>query len=101
MDVTEANAKGFKVKGKLTDKQVFVYGREVEDFRVVDYEALSTLNISATQELAKKVAALETENAALKAENKEVKTSLNTFQSQMDAINAKLEALAPTETAKK
>ena len=31
--------------------QVFVYGREVKDFRVVDYEAIAMLNVSATQEL--------------------------------------------------
>lgn len=31
--------------------QVFVYGREVNDFRNVDYEAIAMLNVSATQEL--------------------------------------------------
>ena len=41
-----------------TDK-VFVYGEEVDDFRTVDYEGLTTLNISATQELNKKVDKLE------------------------------------------
>jgi hypothetical protein len=35
-----------------TDK-VFVYGEEVDDLRTVDYEGLTTLNISATQELSK------------------------------------------------
>jgi len=33
--------------------RVFVYGEEVDDFRTVDYEGLTTLNISATQELCK------------------------------------------------
>ncbi len=33
--------------------KVFVYGEEVNDFRTVDYEGLTTLNISATQELSK------------------------------------------------
>ncbi|MHA4812408.1 tail fiber domain-containing protein [Flavitalea flava] len=33
--------------------KVFVYGEEVDDFRTVDYEGLTTLNISATQELNK------------------------------------------------
>jgi hypothetical protein len=32
-----------------------VYGEEVNDFRTVDYEGLTTLNISATQELSKLV----------------------------------------------
>lgn len=35
-----------------TDK-IFVFGREVDDFRVIDYEALSMLGISAIQQLAK------------------------------------------------
>lgn len=36
-------------------EKVFVYGEEVDDFRTVDYEGLTTLNISATQELSKLV----------------------------------------------
>lgn len=58
--------------------EVFVYGRQVNDFHQVDYDALSMLNISATQELArlnvlltKRVADLEsqlqTENSTNKA----------------------------------
>lgn len=31
--------------------EVFVYGREVDDFHVVDYDAISMLNVSATQQL--------------------------------------------------
>ncbi|MEP7322523.1 MAG: tail fiber domain-containing protein [Saprospiraceae bacterium] len=37
----------------LKSDNVFVYGEEVNDFRAVDYEGLTTLNISATQELSK------------------------------------------------
>lgn len=37
----------------LQTEKVFVYGEEVEDFKSVDYEGLTTLNISATQELSK------------------------------------------------
>ena len=37
--------------GDLHGESVFVYGEEVADFRTVDYEGLTTLNISATQEL--------------------------------------------------
>jgi len=39
----------------ITSNKVFVYGEEVDDFRTVDYEGLTTLNISATQELSKQV----------------------------------------------
>jgi len=58
-------------------EKVFVYGKQVNDLRSVDYDALSMLNISATQELAKKVTALESENAELKkmaGELKELKS---------------------------
>jgi hypothetical protein len=47
--------------------QVFVYGREVKDFRVVDYEAIAMLNVSATQELNRLVAEQDSEIRALNA----------------------------------
>ena len=52
--------------------KVFVYGREVDDFRTVDYQAVSMLNVSATQELLKRVEDLEQENLNLKASNEEL-----------------------------
>src|SRR5262249_8376234 len=53
---------------KLDGDQVFVYGEQVDDFRTVDYEGLTALNISATQELAKRVAQQQAEIAALRHE---------------------------------
>jgi len=50
-----------------TPDKLFVYGRYTDDFRVVDYDALAMLNISATQELARRNDALAQENADLKA----------------------------------
>ncbi len=47
---------------------VFVYGREVNDFHVVDYDALAMLHISATQELCKIIDALKIEVRQLKAQ---------------------------------
>ncbi|WP_166922476.1 tail fiber domain-containing protein [Flavobacterium poyangense] len=44
---------------------VFVYGKEVHDFRSVDYEAIAMLNVSATQALLKRVEVLEANEAAL------------------------------------
>ncbi len=52
---------GFAADGDV----VFVYGREVKDFRSVDYEAIAMLNVSATQELARKVEARDAEIAVL------------------------------------
>lgn len=73
-EVTEATPEGFRTAFAGDGTEVFVYGREVKDFRSLDYEAIAMLNVSATQELAKQLAAksarvdaLNDEVAALKA----------------------------------
>nr|VFJ43044.1 MAG: Chaperone of endosialidase [Candidatus Kentron sp. DK] len=45
----------FTVAGKVADK-VFVYGKRVDDFLTLDYDAIAMLNVSATQELARRFA---------------------------------------------
>jgi len=76
---------------------LFVYGKFVDDFRSVDYDALTTLNVSATQELARKVAALEAENAALKAQAAADKAQASADKNQatatLEAIEARLRRL--------
>ncbi|MFK7924406.1 MAG: tail fiber domain-containing protein [Bacteroidia bacterium] len=57
----------FVVKMESKPEAVFVYGKWVDDFHTVDYDALSMLNISATQAIIKQVESLQTENAELKA----------------------------------
>jgi prefoldin subunit 5 len=64
--VLEVRDGAFRTAFVPTGEKVFVYGREVKDFRSVDYEAISMLNVSATQELAHRVETLTAENAALK-----------------------------------
>ncbi|MFI5150170.1 MAG: hypothetical protein ACHQRM_10595 [Bacteroidia bacterium] len=71
------------------EDQVFVYGEEVNDFRVVDYEGLSTLNISATQELYKLLMKQQEELIELKKENKELKTDLS---AQIESLRAQINA---------
>lgn len=66
--------------------KVFVYGREVNDFHSVDYDHLFTLNISATQELARKVEALEKENAAAKAENAELRRLIEGIRADVNTL---------------
>ena len=83
---------------------VFVYGREVNDFHSVDYEAISMLNVSATQELNrllekqqakvqeqdKRIAVLEAENASLREEVKE----LSGLKDRLARVEARLNGSA-------
>lgn len=57
-DVLEVEEDRFRVDFKPEEPGVFVYGRVVDDFRTVEYDAISMLNVSATQELARQVAEL-------------------------------------------
>ncbi|WP_106915720.1 tail fiber domain-containing protein [Chryseobacterium aurantiacum] len=75
------NLAGKTLKGKL-----FVYGTEVSDLRTVDYDALSMLNISATQELANKIEVLENENEALKKSNMEMKRTQAIFEERLKRL---------------
>jgi hypothetical protein len=77
--VLEINTKGFKTDAN-TEGEVFVYGKEVNDFHTVDYEALSTLNISATQELVKQINELKAQNAALKSDNSSMKADIEALK---------------------
>jgi hypothetical protein len=67
-EVLEVKAGRFLTNFKTAGDQVFVYGREVNDFRSVDYDAIAMLNVSATQELVRKVKSVQDENAALRRE---------------------------------
>ena len=85
--VTAVDAGRFQVElpsgaGPLSSA-VFVYGREVDDFHTVDYEAISMLNVSATQELAKEVERLKAENEALRAENDAFETRLSRMEAML------------------
>ena len=79
------NDKAFTLETKepLGDK-VFVYGKECTDLKAVDYDAISMLNVSATQELAKKVETLEEQNSDLQDQTKR----LSAIEGQQGAIIA-------------
>ena len=80
-EVTEVSSTGFRVKDPI-EGPVFVYGREVSDFRSVDYDAISMLNVSATQELARQLTAEKTEVAKLRAENEGLAAKLNAIEAR-------------------
>lgn len=84
-EVTEVNAYGFRVKDAV-DGPVFVYGRQVGDFRTVDYSAISMLNVSATQELYRELQAKD-------AEIQDLQAQLNQITAQEQARSARLDKL--------
>lgn len=68
-----------EVKAENLSDSLFVYGEEVNDFRTVDYEGLTILNISATQELSKLV--------------KQQQTEINAQNSKIDALTTEIELM--------
>lgn len=46
--------------------EVFVYGREVDDYHLIDYDAIAMLNVSAVQELVRKIHRMQREIEDLK-----------------------------------
>jgi hypothetical protein len=75
---------------------VFCYGKEVDDFHVLDKPKLFTINFSATQEIDKiqqvektKLAAAESKITALETENATLKGQLSGFEARLAALEAK------------
>jgi len=86
-EVLESKDGKIRTGFKPEDGKVFVYGREVNDFRTVDYEAIAMLNVSATQQLKRekdaeikvrdeKIAALESKLADMATKEKEQEARL-------------------------
>ncbi len=82
VDVVEVpSARSFTVSGfEKEAAEVFVFGKKVDDYRTVDYEALSMLNVSAVQELARRVEALETRVRELEQEREGVSVRPVSFE---------------------
>lgn len=76
---------------------LFVYGTEIHDLLTIDYDAISMLNVSATQGLAKRLAGAEemiqllrSENIRLKAQTDKQSGVVDNMKAQIDAINERL-----------
>jgi hypothetical protein len=80
--VAVADDHTFTVSTEKPMTNIFVYGKHVNDFRVVDYEAIAMLNVSATQALYEKITKLEAENNALKTAT----ADLNDRMSKLEAM---------------
>ena len=104
--VTDRTKDGFQLEDKL-DGKVFLYGHQVNDLRSVDYEAISMLNVSATQELNRtieaqkaQIKALEEAKAALEKELTAAKDANAQQDVRLAAIEKALKATAQTEAPK-
>ena len=80
-----ADPKGFIFEKSWNN--VFIFGKEVNDFNTLDKQKLFALNFSATQEIDKqqqldkqKIAALEAENATLKTQIADILSRLQTLE---------------------
>ncbi|MEM7375558.1 MAG: tail fiber domain-containing protein, partial [Bacteroidota bacterium] len=86
-EVLETEPSRFKVGFPSTvsghTSSVFVYGREVKDFHTVDYEAISILNVSATQAQQARIETLEGINDQLMQKNA-------VFEARLQALEAQL-----------
>jgi hypothetical protein len=89
-EVLEINKDGFRTDFAADGAEVFVYGREVKDFRAVDYDAISMLNVSATQELARMLDAKDAQIVKLKQENEAMKQRLTELEAKDKARDARL-----------
>ena len=80
----------FIVSGWLepSPDQLFVYGKQVNDFHQVDYDRIHTLNVSVTQELLRRKDALEREKASLRKDNEALKASLDDLDLRMRRFEA-------------
>ena len=94
-EVLEVREGAFRPDFQPAGDSVFVFGREVNDFRMVDYEAIAMLNVSATQELARQVAALrqsEARGAELEESVARV-AALEAKAAQVDALERQMTEL--------
>jgi cytoskeletal protein CcmA (bactofilin family) len=78
--VTVTGELSFSIEGQADEyKDALVYGKQVDDFRMLDYNRLFVLNISATQQL-------KIENEQLKAKNEALEAMLAGFEQRLSAI---------------
>ena len=92
VEVFSFDKNGFTIDNKKEGK-VFVYGKEVDDFHIVDYDAVAMLNVSATQELYKLILKqqkiIEQQKTEIKAQPfqmEEVKKSQSDFERRINNL---------------
>jgi len=99
-EVLEVAVGRFRPERLPEGNKVFVYGREVNDFRSVDYEAIAMLNVSATQEIKREkdaeIAALKKRVAELEARDRVRDAKLASIEKLLNASQTVMAAPART-----
>jgi len=93
LEVLLVDENSFTVKIEKPQEDYFVFGKQVDDFRVVDYDALTTLNISATQELVKRIEMLEKKNELLEKTNATLRKENSNTDKNYNELKAELEII--------
>lgn len=91
--VASRDEEGFTVNQTLPGNEVFVYGRQVHDFRYLDYDRLTILSLSAIQGLAEENEGLKTSSAALSAQVSAQEAKLHHQEAEITALKNALESL--------
>ena len=91
-EVLEVREGAFRTAFQPATDAVFVYGREVKDFRSVDYEAIAMLNVSATQELSRKLEAKSAEFTQFRAELTKLRTEKTALAQKLATLEARDQA---------
>ncbi len=97
------DAHTFELPSAEPRSRIFVWGRKVNDLRTVDYDAVTMLNVSATQALHKLVRALQERNEALEQRNSLLDAELEGMRAQLEANTAlmlKLQSVLDAQTRK-
>ena len=87
------DASTFVIEGDKAPEKIFVYGKMVNDLKSVDYDALSTLNISATQELAKEIDSLKSVISHQSSVISNLQSSEGNLQKDNENMKAEIEKI--------
>ncbi len=94
-EVSEAESGKFLPSPPVADGEIFVYGREVCDFRFLDYDAVAVLNVSATQQIKREK---DAEINALRQLNEDLENAFRLLTVRVRSLENKAE-LPPMKDA--
>jgi len=66
--------------------RVFIYGRQINDMHTVIKDKIFAVNVSATQELSRKVSLLETENTGLQERTQQAEQRITTLETENNGL---------------